>query len=123
MLDHTVDAKLAESVKSDRIDAPARANVLRVEPVCEADDFARQLWIVVAFVVYWGDSEWAGSAMLRTGGKVTPAYEVTAARSLEGAKVVARAFAVDGAIKLGVRVTMGTADDMPGKLDLPTKGK
>jgi hypothetical protein len=50
MLDHTVDAKLAEAVKSEQIDAPAGANILRIEPVCEADDFGRKLWIVVAFV-------------------------------------------------------------------------
>ena len=123
MLDHTTTAEIAESVKSDRIDAPTGADTLRIEPVIEADDFGRQLWIVVAFVVYFGDgTEWAGSAMLRTGGKTTPSYLVNSARSLEGAKVIAQAFAIDGAIKLGVRVSLGTSDDMPDKLDVP-KGK
>lgn len=126
-LDHVTNPVLADSVRSEKLDAPAGANVLRVEPVIDPADFERHIWIVLAFVVYWPDSgEWAGSGMVRTGGKISPAYTAYAARSLEGAKVIARAYAIDGAIKLGVRMTCGTRDDMPAGLEVPkfdTKGK
>lgn len=118
MLDQTTLPALG-TVRTDKLDAPHGATVLRVEPVCD-----EPILIDVKAVVYWPDGLIeTGAARLDMAYKTNPFAQLAFSRPLDGAKVECEAMPVTGEAKIGVRLVCGERDKLPPVREKPTKAE
>lgn len=118
-IDHTTSSVLADSVRSEKLDAPSGANVLRAEPIVTGEKHARL--VTVQIVTMPDGRELLFPSTQQTGGKSPPRSERRLPFALDGCKIETHVFCLDGPVELSVRVTAGTRETIPAKLDAATK--
>ena len=117
-IDHTTQPTLSDSVKTARLDAPVGANVLRVEPIVPESEQKRGLRLVTVQIVTLPDGrELLFPSTQQTGGRSPPRSERRLPFTLDSCKVEAHVFCLDGPVELSLRVTAGTRETIPEKLD------
>jgi len=120
MLDHTTDPVTADSIRTEKLDAPAGATELRIEPVLTDADYLRDIDISCVVRVFWPNGKRTRLPMCFTaGGKSHPYSKRTFPQPLDGARIEVHLSSLDGPIELAARVTAGTAKTIPPRLDLP----
>lgn len=118
MLDQRTPTVTAESIRTEKIDAPQGATVLRIEPVLSDSDSAKGIDLVCVTIINYPDgSRVVLPSVHRTGGKSRPRSERRMPQSMDGAKIEAYAFSVSGPVEMSVRVTAGDEKTIPARLE------